>query len=168
MNPITTEERHWFLRNVALGLVRFLGVAEPPIPVEELLRQPPDHFKNDFGVVDMYSTLWDGTFARPLTQRGNVFVRADLPPDERRFVLARELLSALITSEHGRRIGLTEMFISDLRDCAEYFARVLLAPDHLVEAYRSRGGDSRSFAQDFQLPSRIAAVRWEDAISPSS
>jgi len=97
MIPITREERQWFLRNLAQGLVDYMGVVEPPVPVEDLLRNPPLLYDSDFGVVDMYSNLWDATFARPPSQRGSIFVRIDLEPEERRFVLARETLSALIT-----------------------------------------------------------------------
>ena len=128
MIPITRQEREWFLDTIALGLVEYMGVAEPPVPVEELLKHPPPIYQDDFGVVDMRSNLWDATFARPLTQRGNIFVRMDLSPEERRYALAREMLSALITSRHGRAMGLSDVFLSDLRQSAEYFARALLMP----------------------------------------
>ena len=65
MIQVTREERHWFLRNMAQALVDYAGAAEPPVPVEELLKHPPAAYQEDFGVVDMYSNLWDATFARP-------------------------------------------------------------------------------------------------------
>ena len=93
MIPFSREEREWFLRNLAHGLVEYLGRAEPPVDVESMLTHPPALYDFDFGVVDMYSNLWDATFARPPSQRGSIFVRIDLDPDERRFALAREMLS---------------------------------------------------------------------------
>jgi hypothetical protein len=168
MIPVTREERHWFLRTVALGLYEHTGAAGPPVPVEEMLKHPPAAFEADFGVVDMYSNLWDATFARPPNQRGSVFVRIDLPGDERRYALARETLSALITSKHGRSLGLADLLLSDLWESAEYFARHLLAPEALVEAYRVRNGDELEFGKAFGLPARAAASRWEEAASPSA
>src|SRR5512137_2657253 len=103
---IAPEERRWLLRNLALGLVEYLGVAEPPVPVDALLRHPPRVLQEDLGLVEMYSNLWDATFARLTDRRGSIFVRIGLPSDERRFALARELLKAVVTSDHGKAIGL--------------------------------------------------------------
>lgn len=166
MISITQEECQWLLRNLARGLVEYLGVVEPPVPVEELLQHPPDLFDMDFGVVNMYSHLWDATFARTPSQRGSIFVRIDLPPEERRFSLARETLTALVTSEHGRALGLAEFLLPRLRDWAEFFARHLLAPDPLVEAYRRSGGSEDDFAKTFAVPPRVASLRWMDPDLP--
>jgi hypothetical protein len=159
----TQEERRWFLRNVALGLVEYSGAVDPPVPVEHLLRHPPAAYEEDFGVVDMYSTLWDATFARPPSHRGSVFVRIDLPPRERRLALAREILSALISSRHGRALGLADLLLVDLRDSAAYFARHLLMPNLLVQAFRNRGGKAEQAAEVFEVPKEAAALRWEES-----
>lgn len=161
MNPVTREERHWVLRCLAQGLYEYMGVAAPPIPVEGLLQHPPEVFRDDFGVVDMYSTLWDATFARPPNGRGSVFVRIDLNPAERRQALARELLSALITSRHGRAMGLVPLLMADLKDSAEYFARCLVVPDALLQAFRRRGGTLEELAETFGIPSGTAKLCWE-------
>ena len=163
MNPITRQERQWFLRCLAFGLYEYMGAVAPPIPVEGLLKHPPSVYQDDFGVVDMYSTLWDATFARPPNRPGSVFVRIDLPSDERRLALARELLSALITSRHGRAMGLVEFLMADLKDSAEYFARHLLAPEPLIEAYRRRGGEEGGLAEAFGLPEPSARLRWKES-----
>jgi Zn-dependent peptidase ImmA (M78 family) len=127
-----------------------------------MLNQPPPLYDADFGIVDMYSNLWDATFARPPSQRGSIFVRIDLDPEQRRFALARELLSALITSKQGRAMGLPELFLPHLRESAEFFARVLLMPDMMLDAYRKRGGMRNGLAKTFRVPSPIAALRWAD------
>ena len=146
MIQITREERHWFLRNAARALLDYTGAAEPPVPVEELLQHPPAVYRDDFGVVEMYSNLWDATFARPPGQRGSIFVRVDLEPKNRRHALARETLSAMITSKHGRDLGMPDLLMSELKDSAETFAAQLLAPEEMVEAYRKQGGDDSSLS----------------------
>ncbi len=160
MIPVSREERHWFLKNAARALLDFSGASEPPVPVEEVLDHPPAVYQEDFGVVDMYSNLWDATFARPPGQRGSIFVRVDLDPEERRFALARETLCALITSKHGRDLGMPDLLMSELKDSTEYFATYYLAPESLVQAYRAQGGDEENFAESFQLPAGVAAARW--------
>ena len=45
MIQVTREERHWFLRNMAQALVDYTGAAEPPVPVEELLKHPPEAYQ---------------------------------------------------------------------------------------------------------------------------
>ncbi len=162
MIPFSREEREWFLRNLARGLVEYYRTSEPPVAVEEMLNQPPPIYDADFGVVDMYSSLWDATFARPPTNRGNIFVRIDLEPEDRRYALAREMLSALITSKHGRTMGLSDILLPHLRESAEYFARYLLVPDDMLHAYRNQGGMKRGFAEHFQIPARVGTVRWTD------
>jgi hypothetical protein len=157
------EERRWLLRNLALGLVEYLGIAEPPVPVEALLHHPPRVLQEDLDLVEMYSNLWDATFARMIDSRGSIFVRIGLPSHERRFALARELLRALVTSEHGRAMGLPEILLPELQECAEYFARQFLAPEALVAAYRKRGGGEAQFRETFDLPAQVAVARWGDA-----
>ncbi|MDX1600118.1 MAG: hypothetical protein R3191_01250 [Anaerolineales bacterium] len=164
MIQTTREERRWFVKNLAQGLVDYMGATEPPVPVEEMLTHPPILYQRDFGVVEMFSSLWDATFARPLSNNGNVFVHTNLDSAHRRFALARETLSALITSSHGREMGLADLLISDLRECSEQFARTLVAPDDMVAAYRAQGGDAEDFAEEFDIPTEVAAKRWEDPI----
>jgi hypothetical protein len=164
----TREEREWLLSNMARAFCDYMGAVEPPVPVEDMLRHPPDTYKSDFGVVDMHSNLWDATFARPLSQKGNIFVRKDLPSDRRRFALAREALSAVITSRHGRALGLMDMFISDLLESGEQFATRMLAPERMILAYRQRGGDEQGFADEFDIPAPVARKRWEETYQPQS
>ncbi|MCH7587268.1 MAG: hypothetical protein IIC78_04405 [Chloroflexi bacterium] len=162
MISVTREEREWFLRNLARGLVEYTGAAEPPVPVEEMLRHPPTVYESDFGVVDMYSNLWDAIFARPPSRRGSIFVRVDLPPRQRRYALARESLSALITSRHGRDMGLGGLLMDHLQDSADYFARHLLAPEKMVGAYHQQEEDSGDLADSFVMPQKAAQLRLQE------
>jgi hypothetical protein len=162
MITITREEREWFLRNLAYGLIEYMGATKPPIEVEQLLHHPPDVFGYDFGVVDMYSNLWDATFARPPSRRGSIFVRVNLPPDQRRFALAREILSALITSKHGQKMGLGEMLMDNLQESAEYFARHLLAPEPMWKAFHDNGREVFDLADGFGIPMEVVEKRLHD------
>ena len=47
---------------------------------------------------------------------------------------------------------------------ASLFARVLLAPDPLIVAYRRQGKDLRGFAETFLIPTRVAQQRWDDSL----
>lgn len=165
MTLVAPEERRWLLRNLALGLVEYLGVAEPPVPVEALLHHPPPVFRDDLDLVEMYSNLWDATFARMTDRRGSIFVRIGLSSCDRRFALARELLRAVVTSDHGRAMGLPEMLLPDLEECAQYFAQHFLAPETLVAAFRRNGASLQQFSDTFDLPPRVAAYRWEEVAS---
>lgn len=159
MIPFSREEREWFLRNLALGLVEYLGAKGPPVNVEEILEHPPAVYDQDFGVVEMMTNIWDATFARPINQRGNIFVRVDLRSEDRRYALAREMLNALITSKHGRAMGLPDLLMPHLKESGAYFARHLLMPDHLMVSYGEKARGQVELAEDFQVPMAIAAVR---------
>ena len=162
---VAPDERRWLLRNLALGLVEYLGVGEPPVPVEALLRHPPRPLREDLDLIEMYSNLWDATFARLTNRRGGIFVRIGLPSRERRFALAREILRAVVTSEHGRAMGLPELLLPELQESAEYFARQFLAPEALVAAFRRCGGQRDQFGAAFDVPEGAAATRWDEAIA---
>jgi hypothetical protein len=162
MISITRQERQWFLRNIARGFVQWMGAIEPPVELEEMLKHPPQLYDQDFGVVDMYSNLWDATFARPPNKRGSIFVRVDLEPKQRRYALARETLSALITSEHGRAMGLQEMLMDNLQESAEYFASHILAPGIIVDAHKKRSNGRANFSDVFMIPEEIAQRRWQE------
>lgn len=160
----TRDERNWVLRNFALGLVRYLGAVHPPVWVENLLKQPPPIYTSLFANVRPSNGDWIPIYAKPMRgERWNTRPW-ELPIDERRYAIAREILITMGSSSHGRQIGLPGLIVAHLEDCQDYFARVLLAPDPLVAAYRSQGKDLRGFAETFLLPTRIAARRWDDPI----
>ncbi len=160
------EERQWLVRMIAAGLNEYLNTTSPPVPVEELLRHPPDVFERDFGIVDIFTRIWDASFVRPMSKKGSIFVRVDLPPDKRRYALARETLVAILSGEHGRGLGLHEALLPFLTDSADYFAVELLASEILISAYVSQGGTEEDFAQTFCLPNEVAEKRWKDCVLP--
>ncbi len=162
MMTCTKNERQWFLQNIAQGLVDYLSVMRPPVPIEDLLRNPPALYDSDFGVVEMNSELWDATFARLPDQSGHVFVHSNLDPETRRFALARETLSALITSKHGQKMGLFELVEPHLRESAEFFARILLAPPRLLCRFCADDRSVMKMVADFKIPIHAASKRCEE------
>ncbi len=159
------DERRWLLNRMANGLASHLGQTQPPLPLEPFFQQPPGLYRDDFQLLNLDIGLWDASFVRALDGQGMIYVNPDLEPNERRFALARELFIAIATSRHGRDLGLYDLVREDLVSCANYFARVLLAPDVLLRAYQKTGGDLSGFSKTFQIPPRVAAMRWEDTLS---
>lgn len=164
MIQATREERYWLLRNFALGLIDHLGSICPPIWVENLLKHPPAVYTNLFVKVQIPNGNWSPIYERPIYKDGQTSRPRELPIDERRYAIAREILIALAASRHGREMGLPEMLLAHLEDSQDYFARVLLAPDPLISSYKRQGKDIRGFAETFLIPTRIASERWEDQI----
>lgn len=161
---INREERLWLLRNLALGLVDYLGALYPPIWIENILKSPPAVYAGLFSKIRATNGDWSPIYERPIYQNGRTTRPWELSIDERRYAISREILIAVGGSGHGRAMGLPELLLSHLEDCQDYFARVLLAPDPLIAAYRRQGKDLRGFAETFLIPTRIAQQRWEDSL----
>ena len=164
MIHVTREERYWLLRNFALGLIDHLGAIYPPIWVENLLKSPPSVYTNLFTKVRAPNGSWSPIYSRPVTKDGQSTRPGELPIDEHRYAIAREILIALGGTRHGREMGLPDVLLTHLEDSQDYFARVLLAPDPLISSYRRQGKDIRGFAETFLIPTRVANERWEDTI----
>ncbi len=158
------EERFWLLRNFALGLIDHLDAVHPPVWVENLLKYPPAVYSKLFAKVRVSNGTWSPIYDRPFYEGSRSTRPWELSIDERRYAIAREILVALGDSSHGRNLGLPDLLLTHLEESQDYFARVLLAPDPLVSAYRHQGKDLRGFAETFLIPTRIANERWEDPI----
>lgn len=156
------EERFWFVRNLALGLVSSMGATEPPVWVENFLHYSPTmHEKSGSQTGDKTDILGE-IYERLLYMGGRIISPSNLPEDERRYALAREVIIALSGSKHGRKLGLPQFIVPYLTELQDYFARVMLAPDPMVRAYRKEGGEFRDFARTFLIPHRIAEIRWNE------
>jgi Zn-dependent peptidase ImmA (M78 family) len=60
-------------------------------------------------------------------------------------------------------MGLVQLLMADLKDSAEYFARCLVVPEPLFQAFRRREGLLADLAEAFGIPTGAAKLRWEDA-----
>jgi len=155
------EERCWFIKNLALGLVSYMGVTEPPVWVENFLHYPPNIRAQDSSqalITDMSTEI----YSRLIYIGSKMISPSDLPEDERRYALAREVIVALGSCKQGRSMGLPKFIVPYLTELQDFFARILLAPDPLIHAYRKQGGDLHDFARSFLIPSRIADMRWQE------
>jgi len=158
------DERLWYVRNLALGLVSHLGVTQPPVFVENLLKYPPRAFDGSRERDELNNAVWHNILTNSSYHAENVVIPADLALDEKRYAIARELIIAVGDTQHGRKMGLAEFLDGYGWEVQDYFARILLAPDHLVRAYRKRGGRYEDFAETFIIPARVAAIRWEEPL----
>jgi hypothetical protein len=161
----TQEERFWFVRNLAMGLVSFMGVTDPPVWVENFLLYPPVVQINDRQKSNTPWDIWNEIYERLIYMGGKIISPTNLPEDERRFALAREVIVAVGGSKQGRAMGMPNFMVPYLSELQDYFARVLLAPDPMISAYRKQGGSFRNFAQTFLIPHRIASIRWEESFT---
>jgi hypothetical protein len=158
----TQEERRWFVQNLALGLVSHMGILVPPVPIEEILKNPPEIFLTPpSNIMGQYSP-WEETLKRPIYIGGRVIIPGDLPDDERRYAIAQGIMLAIGESDHGRNMGLPQLLSPYLWELKDYFARNLLAPDMLIDSFRQSGGEYDDFANTFVIPPRIAVIRWEE------
>ncbi len=161
---VTEEERHWLLHNIARGFTDYLKVSWPPVWVELIFKSPPRTYPDVYSRLVKLSNLFpefhDARCREALRSAGLV----EIPLEQRRFIMAREVLSIAAASKHGRFMGLPELLVENLQECQDYFAGVLLAPDRLIVSYRSKGGDFRGFAESFLIPPSIAEIRWNDLI----
>ena len=132
--------------------------------MENLLKSPPAVYTNLFTKVRAPNGSWSPIYSRPATKDRQSARPGELPIDEQRYAIAREILIALGGTRHGREMGLPDVLLTHLEDSQDYFARVLLAPDPLISSYRRQGKDIRGFAETFLIPTRIANERWEDPI----
>jgi hypothetical protein len=140
-----------------------MGVTDPPVWVENLLNYPPVAYDKDPSQVLLIEMATE-IHRRLIFIGGRMICRSDLPEDERRYALAREVIVGLGSSKHGRNMGLPHFIVPTIYDLQDYFARVLLAPDPLIDAYRKQGGDLQDFARTFLIPTRIAEIRWNETM----
>ncbi len=166
MANLTEDERQQIVRDLALALVDYMGVKYPPVWVENLLKNPPTLYRYEFQSAKILHKILDAIFTWTQVEGGILLVPSELPLVERRFILARELLRAVIDGLHEQVADSASVLMPDLGDYEGYFARVLLAPDPMVDAYRKKGQDFRGFAETFLIPSHIASIRWKDPIYP--
>jgi hypothetical protein len=164
---IIQEERLWYIRNLALGLVSYLGATKPPVFVGNLLKYPPKAFEEPQNQNELNNTFWHNILTNSSYNGESLVIPADLAMDEKRYAIAREFLCAASLTQHGQMMGLSEFMDAYHWEVQDYFARILLAPDHLVRAYRNRGGRYEDFGETFIIPDRVAAIRWQEPLCPS-
>jgi hypothetical protein len=164
---LTELERKGIVRGLALALVEHMGVEQPPVWVENLLKDPPTVYKQRFPLAKVIHRVIEVIFVWSSEQGGDLLIPSGLPLAERRFLLAKELLNSLMLGLEEQSEQDSRFLLPDLGDMSGYFARVFLAPDPLVENYRAKGLSFTSFANTFLIPDSVASMRWQDPIFPA-
>lgn len=167
MANLTEMERKGIVRGLALALVEHMGVEDPPIWVETLLKDPPTVYSQRFPLINVLHQVLEVIFVWSSGQGEDLLIPSGLPLVERRFVIAKELLNAVLLGLRDQSQGGGNFLVPDLGGMSAYFARVLLAPDPLVEDYRAKGHSFASFASTFLIPDGVAAIRWQDPLFPA-
>jgi hypothetical protein len=166
MANLTESERKEIVRSLALALVEHIGAEEPPVWVESLLKNPPTVFSQKFPLAQVLHKVLEVIFVWPSEGGDQLLLPSGLPIVERRFILARELLNAVMQGLSEQAAGLSKMLLPDLDDTVDYFARVFLAPDPMIDIYRGQGREYQDFAETFLIPERVASKRWSDPLFP--
>jgi hypothetical protein len=164
MANLTEVERKSIVRGLALALVDHMGVENPPVWVESLLKDPPTVYAGKYPLIKILHKVLEVIFVWSSDRGSDLLIPSELPLVERRFILAQELLNGLMQGLNEQAEGLSKLLLPDLKDNANYFARVFLAPDPMVEAYREEGRDYKGFAATFLLPEQAASKRWQDPL----
>jgi hypothetical protein len=159
-------ERKGIVRGLALALVQHMEVEKPPVWVESLLKDPPTVYKQRFPLAKVLHKVVEVIFVWS-GEGGDLLIPSGLPLTERRYILAKELLNAVMLGLKEQSGECARVLLPDLKDMSSYFARVFLAPDPFVQDYRAQGLSFTQFAKTFLLPENVASLRWRDPIFPS-
>ncbi len=160
------DERFWLMRNFALAIVRHLGVTKPPVLVEGLFVSPPLGLNLRMSSTDISSLRSAPAKVASIGFEEETRQAENDEFKEARYQFGRRILREIALGEQGLAMGLPDVIGPQMADCQDYFARVLLAPDFLVAAYRQQGDRLSGFGRRFFIPDRIAFQRWMDPIFP--
>jgi hypothetical protein len=160
-------ERKGIVRGLALALVQHMEVERPPVWVETLLKDPPTVYNQRFPLAKVLHKVVEVIFVWSSREGCDLLIPSGLPLAERRFLLAKELLNAVMLGLEEHSGGCSRYLLPELTDMSGYFARVFLAPDPFVKDFRARGLSFTQFAKTFLIPDNVASLRWRDPIFPS-
>ena len=144
---------------LAWGLLRAYGVAAPPVPVREMIKNALPVFER-LSLLELDLGLYDAVY-RPLLD-GSRLIAVDLAKSHavQRASMARELYVAFCRSRRAVELGWP---------CYEHpyvygklFARCLLMPDAWVRQAYAEGASLEQLAAHFQVPVRMVARRLSE------
>ena len=117
---------------LATALLSHYGVTRLPVPMREILLQPPPDLRRDLSLTEV--NFGEAIWLRPPSGFGSVFVNAEMPESERRYAMARAMFIGLCTTKGGRAAGLPTVPNDDLKAQSDMFARRLLMAPQLLPA----------------------------------
>ena len=133
MANLTEMERKGIVRGLALGLVEHMGVEKPSVWVESLLKNPPTVYTQRFPLIKVLHKVLELIFVWTSGQGGDLLIPSSLPLVERRFILAQELLNAVMIGLKEQSVQNPSFLLPDHRDMSGYFARVFSRQIHSLK-----------------------------------
>lgn len=121
--------------SLAAGLFAHYGIAQLPVPVRDMLINPPPDLRRDVSLTEV--SFGEAIWLRLLGGQGSVFANSDLPEPERRYHMACALFTALCATAGGRAVGLPPVPNDEMKAQMDLFARrLLMAPQLLPEGWQ--------------------------------
>jgi hypothetical protein len=141
--------------SLAAALFAHYGVSEVPVPVRDMLVDPPPELRRDLSLTEV--SFGEAVWLRLLGGQGSVFANSELPEPERRYHMACALFTALCTTAGGRAVGLPPVPNDEMKAQMDLFARrLLMAPQLLPEGWQ--GMAPAGLAQLCGVPEGVAEI----------
>jgi hypothetical protein len=120
---------------LATALLSHYGVTRMPVPLREMLLEPPPDLTRDLGLTEV--SFGEAMWLRPPSGMATVFVNAEMSEPERRYAMARAMFVGLCTIKGGQAAGLPAVPNADLKAQSDLFARrLLMAPELLPPGWQ--------------------------------
>jgi hypothetical protein len=146
--------------SVASALLEQFHVGQPPVPIREILRTPPEDLRNDLGLTETLP-YGDAVWVRTISGLGSVFANPHAPETVKRFSMAQAFFVGLCSSPVGQSAGLPDPKSEGFQAVSGYFARCLLMPLQLLpEGWEAMSAGQ--LAEMFGVPEGAAAERLRE------
>ncbi len=140
---------------LAAALLAHYRVTQLPVPLREMLREPPPELRRDLSLTEV--SFGEAIWLRPPSGQASVFVNSELPEPERRYAMARAMFIGLCSSKSGQGAGLPPVPNLDLKAQCDLFARrLLMAPELLPAGWEQL--EPRTLAGLCGVPEPVAAA----------
>ena len=116
--------------SLAAALFAHYGVSQVPVPVRDMLADPPPELRRDLSLTEV--SFGEAVWLRLLGGQGSVFANSELPEPERRYHMACALFTALCATAGGRAAGLPSVPNDEMKTQMDLFARRLLMAPQLL------------------------------------
>ncbi len=146
---------------MATALLSHYDVKRLPVPLRDMLREPPPELSGDLGLTEV--SFGEAIWLRPPSGQGSVFVNADMPEPERRYAMARAMFIGLCASQSGQGAGLPTVPNDELKAQSDLFARrLLMAPELLPSGWERL--EPGALANLCGVPEPVAAAQLRLAL----
>ena len=146
--------------SLASGFLRQYQVSRPPVPIFDMVRQPPEGLERHLSLC-LALPYSDAIYLRLLNGQGTIFVNPRLAGPMQRYATARALLLGLFNTPGGQALGLGFASLELPEETADYFARCLLMPTAMFPA-DWEALPVAEVARLFEVPQDVAAARLSE------